>query len=140
MAKELKKLTRKQLLELLISQTEEVERLQEKLSSVENQLKQRTILINEAGSIAEASLKLNNIFEVAQNTANQYLENIEILDKNQKLLCKQLEEETRLKAQNMIEETERKCLEREHEADNHLEIVSKKLNSLYQQYNGENPP
>lgn len=29
-----------------------------------------------AGSIAEASLEINKIFEVAQKTADQYLENI----------------------------------------------------------------
>ena len=32
----------------------------------------------EAGSIAEASLKLNKVFEAAQQAADQYLENIRI--------------------------------------------------------------
>ena len=37
--------------------------------------------INEAGSIAEASLKLNKIFETAQAVADQYIDNIKRLEK-----------------------------------------------------------
>lgn len=136
--KELKKLTRRQLLELLITQTERVERLQEKLSTVEKQLENRIILEANAGSIAEASLRLNGIFESAQNAANQYLENIEMLNKNQELLCKQLEEETRLKTKIMIEKTEKKCSQREQKADNHLKMISEKLNDLCHQYPNAN--
>ena len=37
----------------------------------------RKIKLREAGSIAEAALRLNGIFEAAQAAADQYLENIE---------------------------------------------------------------
>lgn len=76
---ELRKLGRRELLEILLEQSKEVDRLQAALASAQEQLDNREIVLNEAGSIAEASLKLNGIFEVAQNAANQYLENIEKL-------------------------------------------------------------
>lgn len=33
-------------------------------------------MIDEAGSIAEAAMELNQIFETAQKTADQYLQNV----------------------------------------------------------------
>ena len=76
-AKELKKLRRSELLEMLLARTEEVERLQAELAEANRKLDDRTILIETSGSIAEASLKLNGVFEAAQAAAEQYLKNIE---------------------------------------------------------------
>lgn len=39
-------------------------------------MKRREIIVAEAGSIAEAALKLNKVFESAQAAADQYLENV----------------------------------------------------------------
>lgn len=74
--KELKKLSRAELLEILVEQSQEIDRLQLQLSQVQKKLKSRRIAISEAGSIAEAALKLNGVFEAAQKAADQYLENI----------------------------------------------------------------
>lgn len=74
--KELKKLTRIELLELLLEQSKEVERLQEELADVKAKLHDKNILIENAGSIAEAALKLNGVFESAQAAAEQYIENV----------------------------------------------------------------
>ena len=79
--KSLKKLSKKDLLELLVMQSKKIDELEEKLNKTEELLNNKQILISECGSIAEASLKLNNIFEVAQESANQYLENIKRIEK-----------------------------------------------------------
>ena len=76
-AKELKKLRRSELLEMLLARTEEVERLQAELAEANAKLADRSIAISEVGSIAEASLRLNGVFEAAEEAAKQYLENIE---------------------------------------------------------------
>ena len=69
--KELKKLSRAELLEMLIAQSKEVAALKEQLEKAEEQLNDRKIIIENAGSIAEASLQLNGVFEAAQNAAAQ---------------------------------------------------------------------
>lgn len=74
--KELRRLSRMDLLEMLLEQSREVERLQKELETVKKQLEDRRIMEQEAGSIAEASLRLNKVFEAAQQAADQYLENI----------------------------------------------------------------
>ena len=43
---------------------------------MEEQLKDRRILLGQAGSIAEAALRLNGVFEAAEAAAQQYLENV----------------------------------------------------------------
>ncbi|MBQ1271458.1 MAG: DNA repair protein [Clostridia bacterium] len=77
--KELRKLTRAELLEMLISQMKENERLQEQVEELAAQLEDRRIMLEEAGSIAEASLRLNGVFQAAEKAAQQYLDNIKRL-------------------------------------------------------------
>lgn len=74
--KELKKLSRTELLEMLLMQTKRVEELEAQLVEVKKQLEDKNIKIAKSGSVAEAALQLNGVFEAAQNAADQYLENI----------------------------------------------------------------
>lgn len=74
--KELRRLSRSELLEMMILLTEENEKLKIRLEQAEAQLKDRRILIDQAGSIAEAALQLNNVFEAADRAVQQYLENV----------------------------------------------------------------
>ena len=74
--KELRRLSRTDLLEMLLEQSKEVERLQQELAEARQQLEERRIMTEEAGSIAEAALRINRVFEAAQAAADQYLENI----------------------------------------------------------------
>jgi len=79
--KELKKLSRAELLELLLEQVEENEKLRQKNEELEKRLEDRVIKITEAGSIAEAALKLNGVFEAAEAAAKQYLDSLKELEK-----------------------------------------------------------
>lgn len=81
--KELKKLNRKQLLELLLEQTKRADKLERQLLFARAKLARRTINENEAGSIAEAALRLNGVFEAAQAAADQYVENVKRLAESQ---------------------------------------------------------
>ena len=74
--KELRRLSRSELLEMMISLTEENEKLKLRLEQVEAQFQDRRIMIDKAGSIAEAALQLNYVFEAADRAAQQYLENV----------------------------------------------------------------
>lgn len=73
---DLKKLNRKQLLELLLKQAVHVEELENKVTELEKKLKDKQLNQQEFGSIAEAALKVNGVFEAAEAAAVQYVENI----------------------------------------------------------------
>ena len=74
--KELLKLKKSELLEIMLAQSKEIDSLREQLADVKAKLADREIAISESGSIAEASLKISKIFEEAQKAADQYVENI----------------------------------------------------------------
>lgn len=73
--KDLRRLSRADLLKMLIDESKEVQILREKLEKAEAELKKREIAIQNAGSIAEASLMLNGVFEAAQAACREYVEN-----------------------------------------------------------------
>ena len=114
--KEMHKLSRRELLQLLLAQVRETEELKQTLTEREEQLTElrenyeklrkrldqkdekiqelrhtlqeerttRRIELQEAGSIAEAALRLNGIFDIAQKAADQYLENVRRLGNEDK--------------------------------------------------------
>lgn len=74
--KELKKLNRGELLEILLTQAEQIDKQKKYIHLLEERVSEREIAIEKAGSIAEAAVSLNNVFETAQSAADHYLENI----------------------------------------------------------------
>ena len=90
--KELRRLSRSELLEMLIAQTAEKDQLKTRLEQAEAQLLDRRIAIDKAGSLAEAALSLNGVFQAAEAAAQQYLENIQRISGQQDALCRALKE------------------------------------------------
>lgn len=88
--KELKRLSRAELLELLLIQTRESEHLKLQLEEAKRELENREIRIREAGNLADASMAVNGVFESAQKAAQQYLENIARMEQETKLRCQQM--------------------------------------------------
>lgn len=80
--RELRKLSRLDLLELLVQQVEENERLRAELKQAQEQLESRELMIDNAGSIAQASLQISRVFEAAQMAADVYLENVRRMAKD----------------------------------------------------------
>ena len=107
--RELRRLSRTDLLELLLAQRRENEQLRCILDQTQAQLADRTIQINKAGSIAEASLQLSGIFNAAQDSCQYYLDNIRMLSERQSQVCQQMELETQQKCDRMVAEAELKA-------------------------------
>ncbi len=84
-SQELKKLSRAELLKLFLEERRENERLRAQLKKAYEALMDRKIQMENIGSIAEAALKLNDVFEAAQAAADQYLENVRRLGEEPKL-------------------------------------------------------
>lgn len=77
--KDLKKLKRSDLFELLVSQAKEIELLQARVNDLEVKLERREINLSEAGSIAEAALAISKVFDEAQAAADVYFNNVKRL-------------------------------------------------------------
>ena len=74
--KDFRKLKRVELYEIMLAQAEEIDDLRNQLTAAKKELENKRIDIQQSGSIAEASLKLTNVFEEAQKAADLYLSNI----------------------------------------------------------------
>lgn len=107
--KELRRLSRRGLLELLLEQTRENDNLRQELQQMEKQFAERQLKINQAGSIAEAALQINQVFEAAQKAAEQYLDNVRTISEHQEEVCQQIKEESIQKARMILDEAKRKC-------------------------------
>lgn len=115
--KELRRLSRMELIRLLLEQTKELERVQQELAETREALESRQLNIHSAGSIAEASLQINQVMEAAQRAAEQYLENVQREYDNRaksqyartQAQLQELEEATKEKCTMMLQEAHRKA-------------------------------
>lgn len=105
--KELRKLSRSDLLELLISQTEENRVLKSRVDQMQDQLLDRRIAVDKAGSIAEASLQLNGVFQAAEKAAQQYLENIQRISEEQDTIGRNIREKATEEAEAIRADAEK---------------------------------
>lgn len=115
--KELRRLSRMELIQLLLEQTKELERVQQELKDVRSALESRELAIHRVGSIAEAALAVNQVMEAAQRAADQFLENTkaEYTRRSQEQYNEirssmdELEAATKAKCDAMLEEARRKA-------------------------------
>lgn len=102
--KELRRLHRSELLEMLISLTEENRKLNDLLEQTRSQLRDRQITIENAGSLAEAALSLSGIFQTADAAAQQYLESVRQLTAQQEEACREILSQAEQKAAEIKQE------------------------------------
>jgi len=133
--KDLKKFNRLDLIELLLEQGKELEAANLKVKQLENSLENRTIKINQTGNIAEAALKVNDVFEKAQKAADDYVLSMRQLDgqalsskltqlkESAQKECDKLKASAKLEADEIINNAKIK----QEEADNYY--ISKKEES-----------
>lgn len=147
--RELRKMKRVDLLDIMVSQSKENESLKNQLAEALEELNERKIQISEAGSIAEAALQLNKVFEAAEKAGSQYLENIARLSEEKETINARIIEESERKVAEMMAETQAKCeklerdtkikcegmvLQAEKESEEYWDKVSEKLESFYKQH------
>lgn len=75
--RQMNKLKRQELLQILVNQSREIDRLRQELKAAQEQLAERELKITSSGSLAEASLKIFDVLNNAQKAADLYLENIQ---------------------------------------------------------------
>ena len=101
--RELKKLSRADLLELLLVQTKENELLKQKLEETEKALAERQLRMVRVGPLAEAMVEVNHVMEAAQAAADQYLENNAAREAETKVRCEALLRSAQKEAQQILD-------------------------------------
>ena len=114
--KEIQKLRRKDLLQIMVGQSKEndglklqIEELKKEIEILKDKLADKAIKVDKAGTLAEASIQLNGVFEAAEKAAKQYLDNLQDLYEREKVNCEKKEEETKIRCAAMLQSTEERC-------------------------------
>ncbi len=132
--RELKKLSRADLLQLLLDERRENESLQLKLKEAEEKLSERMLVLEEAGSIAQAVMQLNGVFEAAESAASQYVENVQRLSMEKEAKCWQMEIEAKERAKAIIEEAEVYSRKVHAETDRYQTLLAEKLKAMLREH------
>lgn len=130
---ELKHLSRGELLQLLLLQVEENERLKSELDRVTKQLNSKKLVCDNAGSIAQASLQLNRVFENADRAAQQYIHNIRKMSEQQEKIAREMEMDAQKKADAIIAGAEAYKKASIQQADDYWNEVRGKVRKLMQE-------
>lgn len=75
--KQLRKLSRSDLMELLLEQGKQIRELEQRLEKAEAALAERTLCQENAGTMAEAALRLTGAVQAVDEACKLYLENIQ---------------------------------------------------------------
>ena len=122
-SKELKKLNRRELVDVIYQLKKNEEQMQEKIDALETELQDRRMHLSEVGSIAEATTDITGIFSVAQSTADLYLQEIS-----------SMKEDAQRESEKMIEEAEKKVEEAEKKVESIMSDVKKQYDVLASRY------
>ncbi|MBQ9325890.1 MAG: DNA repair protein [Clostridia bacterium] len=107
--RELRKLRREDLLEIMIEQQRQLEELQRQLAEAQEELNDRRIHIDASGSIAEAALRVTHIFEDAQKAADMYLDHVKERTAQQEKELDELERTSRTKMERLLDDAARQA-------------------------------
>ena len=102
--RQLRKASRLDLLRMLLEEKKNSEALRDQIQNMQMQLDDRQIHMDQAGSLADAALKLSGIFDAAESACQYYTENIRKLSGRQEEICRKMEQETREKCDRMLEQ------------------------------------
>lgn len=131
---DLKKLSRIQILEMLLEQTQRVEELEQLLSEKDKLITQlqsssdkqeNNIVWEEAGSLAEAALQINNVFLQADKAAAQYLDYVKKFAKTAEQMHVKQYSEKKKEAESILMDARRQADEILDEAYRYAEEIIK---------------
>lgn len=79
------------------------------VQSLQQQLDERVLVMEEAGSIARAAMELNGVFQASQRAADQYLESAEAMQARREAEYYRRLAEAEQQAQVMLLQTQQQC-------------------------------
>lgn len=110
-SKELKKLSRRELVDIIYQLKKNEQQKQEELAALEEALQDKRIRISVAGSIAEAATDITQIFSAAQTTADLYLHEIASMKEDTEKTCAAMIDDAKNKVNEILAEGEKQLAE-----------------------------
>ena len=112
-SKELKKLSRRELVDIIYQMKKNEQQMQEEIDSLREALQDKRIRLSMAGSIAEAATDITKIFSTAQMTADLYLREIASMKEDTEQECTRMIQEAKVMAKMIVSAGEKQRLMKE---------------------------
>lgn len=107
--KELQKLKRPEILEIMLNLQNELDKEKEENEALRAKLGEKNIAIEKSGSIAEAALEINGVFDAAQKAADVYLDNVKKMHTEQKTYHEQAMAKSTAEAEGIVTQAKREA-------------------------------
>ena len=107
-SKELKKLSRRELVDIIYQLKKNEQEMQGKIEALEEELQDKRIRVSIAGSIAEAAVDITQLFSNAQRTADMYLYEIAAMKADAEKECAKMLEDAKKQAELILADVQNK--------------------------------
>lgn len=129
-------LSKNEMIMVMHDQEQEIEALKAKVAELQSKLDNYEIKINEAGTLADASARINDLFTAAQATVDTYLENVKNYEKRSEEALAEVEKQS----EEILAEAENVAQKRLAAADAEIEekwaVIESRLLVLYDSHKG----
>lgn len=103
---DLRKFNRSELIDIIADYQKNEKRLNDKIASLEKKLASRLLIMEKCGSIADASMSINKVFEASQAAADQYYDSVKaVLD----IRLKEIETKALAEVEKRLEDAQKQA-------------------------------
>ena len=105
--KELKKMGRRELVDIIYQLKKNEQKLQDDIALLQDALQEKRLRFSQVGSVAEAAASITELFSAAQKTADLFLLEISCMKKETEEECAAKIEETKNTVEQLISDSEK---------------------------------
>ncbi|MCF0136163.1 MAG: hypothetical protein HUJ69_07050 [Lachnospiraceae bacterium] len=106
MENEFRRMSRKDLVQIISQLREKNESLEDQLDAVKEQLEDKRLHMENVGSIAEAVLSINGVLEAAQAAADQYLEEVHAMNASSEKKAEDIVNNAQRQAEDIVDKAQ----------------------------------
>lgn len=110
-SKELKKMSRRELMDIIYQMKKNERQMQKEIASLQEALQDKRLRLSVAGSVAEAAASITNVFSAAQMTADLYLQEISCMKEETEKECEAKIEDANRTVAKIMSDGEKKFAE-----------------------------
>lgn len=129
-------LSKNEMMMVMHDQEQEIEKLRSEVAELQEKLDSYEIKVSQSGSLAEASIKINGLFEAAEATVNTFIENMKLRDARSEEILADVEKQ----AEQIISEAEEVARKRLAAADVEIDekwaVIESRLLVMYESHKG----
>lgn len=129
-------LSKNEMMMVMHDQEQEIERLKAKVAELQGTIDNYEIKISETGTLAEASVQINNLFEAAQATVQTYIGNMRKREEKSEQLLADVQKQAEGIISDAEDVAQKRLAAADVEIDEKWAVIESRLLVLYESHKG----